>query len=400
MNAAVFFVSGLLPDRAMILPEKLSSNGTNSEYSVVDSEQVKPSDITKTVNKKKAPVTLYNFGYAPKKVIEKFQSFCFSYSTLTEAITNLMKRKSLLKYKYNFISSSTTFQMLARPTSHDDTSAIRNALLALHKFTKDGHYKSVADAIEELLLSPKSWTCQKSLISVSTQTPPLTVFERDGGINNNLNYARVTPAEEIALDKIADAVLNKLQDKMLSSSKKSYKARKHKLPTNDDGSPVFSPKRQKTPKTCSASSSPSYQSGSQVLNGNGFSQLVDRLSSLDPDYEPSVAGNIGGTNVGSKRSKRKTKLLHDYSKLMQNDEESGSGEDDEEVELPPDIELLTPLYRLRKNYTPETSLKAKYSRIFLLNPKFFQLGSVQLAPCSLDVVEETETLLQVVSGSV
>lgn len=395
----------------MILPEKVSSNA-GSEYSVVDSEHDKTAAAyaTKaaptTTTKKKSPVTLYNFGYAPKPVIEKFQSFCFNYSTLTEAITNLMRRKSLLKYKYNYISSNVTFQMLARPTSLDDTGAIRNALLALHKFTKDGHYKSVADAIEELLLSPKPKSKSQSNCTASTQTAPLGLFETTGGlINDNQNYARVSTAEEIALNKIADAVINRLQEKIVKKVNKTARAGKHKLPDGSSPSSV-SPKRKKSPKTSGTSSPASLSSSSDtnsVFNINGYSQLVGRLSSMDPDYEP--AGIPGGNTQANswaqgdqKRVRRKTKLLHDYSKLMQNDESGSEEEEDTADLLPPDIELLNPLYRLRKNYRPEPS-GARYRRLFSLSPKFFQLGSVKLAPCSLDVADKAESLLKTVSES-
>ena len=373
----------------MILPEKKSST-PEPDFSVIGPDQVKPTDL-KSINKKKGPVTLYNFGYAPKVVIEKFQSFCFNYSTLTEAIINLMKRKRLLIYKYNYISSSVTFQMLARPTSLDETGAIRNALLALHKFTKDGHYKSVADAIEELLLSPKNKPLDQSILhSVCTQTMP--TCEANGLTVGTHNYTMVGTAEEIALSKIADAVISKLQDKLEKRSRlqgKNVKYRKRKLLENSSSNASTSPKRQKSPKS-SGRSSPGIKN--DIVSDTYYS-LNNKVQSCDPDYQPNI-NEKNWEKLDKKRSKRSTMSRHDYT-LIHHEESDKDGDD---IELPPDIDLLIPLYRLTRTYKPESS-KAKYDKLFSLNAKFYQLGSVKLSPCSLDIADKTEELLRTVLES-
>lgn len=80
--------------------------------------------------------------------------------------------------------------MLARPTVKDDPATIKQAILKLHKYAKDGRYKSVSDSIEELLMStPNSCAC-------STKKPIMTTG--------------IKLSEKEALEKISEAVYNKL----------------------------------------------------------------------------------------------------------------------------------------------------------------------------------------------
>jgi len=151
-------------------------------------------DTKEEATKKKQPVTLYNFGYAPKDVIEKFQDFCIHFPTLTAAIESLLERDKDLTTKYRFISTTVTYQMLARPTVKDDAVAIKAAILKLHKYAKDGRYKSVSDSIEELLMSP----------SLDNDKSPETKQLSNGCL--------FTSKEQQALEKITDAVYKRLQN--------------------------------------------------------------------------------------------------------------------------------------------------------------------------------------------
>jgi len=158
--------------------------------------------VTTTIDNdsSKASVTLYNFGYAPKEVIEKFQSFCINYPTLTAAIHNLLLMDKNLKYKYRFLTSSVTYQMLARPTVKDDTQVLKNAILKLHKYAKDGRYKSVSDAIEELLMSS------------SKQDPPSPVES-----NNSTQFTMDWQVKK-SLEVVVEAVYTKILDNLYLSN--------------------------------------------------------------------------------------------------------------------------------------------------------------------------------------
>jgi len=158
--------------------------------------------VTTTIDNdsSKASVTLYNFGYAPKEVIEKFQSFCINYPTLTAAIHNLLLMDKNLKYKYRFLTSSVTYQMLARPTVKDDTQVLKNAILKLHKYAKDGRYKSVSDAIEELLMSS------------SKQDPPSSVES-----NNSTQFTMDWQVKK-SLEVVVEAVYTKILDNLYLSN--------------------------------------------------------------------------------------------------------------------------------------------------------------------------------------
>jgi len=149
--------------------------------------------------KKKCPVTLYNFGYAPKNVIEKFQDFCIHYPTLTSAIENLLKRDMLLSKKYKFVTSQVTYQMLARPTAKDDPTAIKASIMKLHKYAKDGRYKSVADSIEELLMSPHQ--------TKPTNEANCSCFKATSCLNGS---KVISSPQAQALESIADAVYKRL----------------------------------------------------------------------------------------------------------------------------------------------------------------------------------------------
>lgn len=158
--------------------------------------------VTTTIenDNSKASVTLYNFGYAPKEVIERFQSFCINYPTLTAAIHNLLLMDKNLKYKYRFLTSSVTYQMLARPTVKDDTQVLKNAILKLHKYAKDGRYKSVSDAIEELLMS-------------SPKPDQLNTIEP----NNSTQFTMDWQVKK-SLEVVVEAVYSKILDNLYTSN--------------------------------------------------------------------------------------------------------------------------------------------------------------------------------------
>lgn len=174
-------------------------NVTTSQKTLIMGKRKSSPNEQKDDAKRKPPVTLYNFGYAPKDVIEKFQQFCIYFPTLTAAIENLLQRDEKLTYKYRFISSSVTYQMLARPTVKDDPAAIKSAILKLHKYAKDGRYKSVSDSIEELLMSTPQ---KKSLECSCSKNNSITVPNGDSSIN---------PNGIGALEKITESVCKRLR---------------------------------------------------------------------------------------------------------------------------------------------------------------------------------------------
>ena len=95
----------------------------------------------------------YNFGYTPLEVIKKFQDFVLKFATLTDAINELLLLDRNLKSNYQFIKVSVTYRMLTGPTVTDDTEELKQAILKLHKYSRDKGYKTVSNAIEELIIS-------------------------------------------------------------------------------------------------------------------------------------------------------------------------------------------------------------------------------------------------------
>ncbi|CAK8692247.1 uncharacterized protein LOC143462587 [Clavelina lepadiformis] len=259
--------------------------------------------------------TLYNFGYTAKEVIEKFQLFCYNYSTLGDAIYALLKRDKLLKKKYRFITTPVTYQMLARPTLQDRPSAVRSAMLAMHKYTKDGRYKSVADAIEELLFGPEA----KKMASVGMNT---TMHGDE--TSSGFQYTMLSDVEQEALCKIADVVFVRL------STMENEKTRRSKKPTTS--------KKSNSPSG-KVHTSPSSKSDNFVA-----AQSKQYSLQRDPDYSP----------TGQKQL-----VWQKTMKVKSESDDSGTSPRDvthlhnpfvEPFILPPDIEMLTPLKRLISGY--------------------------------------------------
>jgi len=134
--------------------------------------------------------TLFNLGHAPREVIEKFQIFCFNYNSLSDAISALLKRDQLLVKKYRFLRPSVSYQMLVKPTINDGPVKMKKAMLALRQYARDGKYRLVANAIEELLNSPDS----ENMCQVSDTTACMVL----------------KPVEQEALSKIADVLVQRL----------------------------------------------------------------------------------------------------------------------------------------------------------------------------------------------
>lgn len=141
---------------------------------------------------------LYNFGHAPFQVIQKFQDFCTQFSSLSEALVEILSREPLLKRKYIFITAPVMYQMLARPTRDESRPMLEASIEALKKFTRRGRYDSVCHAIEELLFSPQrdlSLSCDKATCTYG---------------NIDCNYTELTQVEQDVLEKIADTLVYKL----------------------------------------------------------------------------------------------------------------------------------------------------------------------------------------------
>lgn len=143
-------------------------------------------------------IEVLDFGHAPLEVIEKFQTFCKDHSSLGEAIISLLNRECLLTRKYKFIGCAVTYQLLAEPTTNDSKSKLDIALKALQRFTRRGKYDSIANAIEELLISPD--VRSSHFVDKATWT--------DGNVGTN--YTELSNNEQLVLEQIADALLNKL----------------------------------------------------------------------------------------------------------------------------------------------------------------------------------------------
>ena len=280
--------------------------------------------------------TLYNFGYAPKEVIEKFQFFCYQHSTLSNAIESLLQRDEFLKYKYRFISSPVTYQMLARPTIYDKPQSVRSAMLSLHKYMKQSKYKSVADAIEELLFGfENSLTCD---VGVNTIAP----------YNKDREYTEISAVEEEALSKIADALVRKLglYPNPIESKKRSPKNDTRKKYCKSDKIVVSVPKQK-------LSVSPKYKSISPKDKGKTNSPIKQKLKLQklvdDPDYFPAGSGNRKclWSKAASNSPEECSKItFSSYNTIV-------------EEKIPPvDVETLTPMERFGFHYNKPCTSKS------------------------------------------
>ena len=263
--------------------------------------------------------TLYNFGYAPKEVIEKFQCFCYQFTTLTDAINSLLEKDVLLKYKYRFISAPVTYQMLAKPTVYDQPSLVRSAMLSLHKYMKQGRYKSVADAIEELLFAVED---SKTSSSVGINTTAQS--------NGAYQYTAISKVEEEALSKIADALVLKLAKFEDTSPQKRLHT--SKTETGDHKEVIAIPESPKAKRSCS----PREKALKAKNTSPGKLKLKKKLCE-DPDYSPT--------------DHRKCLWSKTISAAHSNPSVSFSNGGVLEETIPPvDMDTVIPLKRLLPNY--------------------------------------------------
>ena len=306
--------------------------------------------------------TLYNFGYAPKEVIERFQCFCYQYPSLTEAIQSLLERDKLLKTKYRFMTPAVTYQMLAKPTSYDEPNSVRLAMVSLHKYMKQGRYKSVADAIEELLFGVNGPLIKTKSVGVNTTDQLLMHSE----------YSMISVAEHEALCKIANVVMQKLQQMPISDpkfqSKNVLKTPKIKVKThvvvdcllpNEKKSKASSPKDKLKVKNIS----PVRQ------------KQKPRKLSADPEYFPKGTRKC----LWKKRGKESPDQTHSptykptFSPLQ-------------EHEPFVDVELLTPLRKYDANHKfscEQQSIVSRDVNVLRSNPNnktIFMLENLGLVP--------------------
>jgi len=273
--------------------------------------------------------TLYNFGYAPKEVIEKFQCFCYQYSSLSEAIQSLLQRDKLLKIKYRFLTPPVTYQMLAKPTIHDQPNSVRLAMVSLHKYMKQGRYKSVADAIEELLFGVDCSTTKTKSVGVNTS----------GKFKSDSEFMMISDAEHEALCKIADVLMQKLQERS-----KPHKVTKHvkKMPKMEHNRPVainnFSTIEE--PKSSSPKNKLKVRNASPVRQ-----KQKSRKLSIDPEYFPKGTKKCLWSKVETGKDSPEQ-----IDSLMENNNLSNDTPSQEHFERLVDVELLTPLCKFDPLY--------------------------------------------------
>lgn len=265
--------------------------------------------------------TLYNFGFAPVEIIERFQWFCFKYSTLADAIDALLDRDRFLFNKYRFMTPPVLYQMLAKPTDNDSPLVVKKAMMSLHKYTKEGRYKSVADAIEELLISPES-----------LDSYPYFTYSSCDCSNNGLScsHTMITPAEEEALEKIADALFKKIILMAPATAKKNKQKK------------VTSPKKMKESEI-----------SAKLSVNTGKKPKTSKVFVPDPDYNPNT---------------EHSHLLWSGKKLItslsSHKEISSSGVTNPQHLNAPDSELNIPLERLIPEYVkpiPRSLLLHKFT---------------------------------------
>ena len=93
-----------------------------------------------------------NLGHAPKKVIERFGSFCSGHATLTAAIDKLLEVQKRLKYRYEFVNDKTTCELLVKLPPSEDVGALKASVFSLCEYAAKRHYCDVIDAVEELVM--------------------------------------------------------------------------------------------------------------------------------------------------------------------------------------------------------------------------------------------------------
>ena len=94
------------------------------------------------------------FGCAPGDVIEKFNLFCKSRSSLASAIFELLGRATNLKLKYKLKDRSRTYEMIAKKSKKENKDNLNKAIGKLCAFAESNGNYDVVCAIEELLFSP------------------------------------------------------------------------------------------------------------------------------------------------------------------------------------------------------------------------------------------------------
>ena len=100
---------------------------------------------------------IFYLGDAPEVVGRKFQDFCSNFDKLTDAVNSLLEMDNDLVNKYRFLPLPDDTPIHVQSTSLDDPQEVREAMIKLNKYAKKGKYKSVSNAIEELLMSyPRS----------------------------------------------------------------------------------------------------------------------------------------------------------------------------------------------------------------------------------------------------
>lgn len=182
--------------------------------SLVNSKVTNSNDSAAETRRPVSDSHFYNLGHAPFEVIQKFQEFCCSYKSLTEALLEILSREPLLKRKYHFIITPVMYQMLARPTHVDSENILEATIEVLKKFTRRGRYDSMSNAIEELLFSPMQGT--ESLCDKATWTC--------GNIGNN--YTELSQGEQDVLEKIADTLIYRISTMTPAPKKRKYRPKK------------------------------------------------------------------------------------------------------------------------------------------------------------------------------
>lgn len=251
----------------------------------------------------------YNFGHAPFEVIQKFQEFCCSYKSLTEALLEILSREPLLKRKYHFIITPVMYQMLARPTHVDSEAILEATIEVLKKFTRRGRYDSVSHAIEELLFSPTlntelscdkaTWTC--------------------GNIGNN--YTELSQGEQDVLEKIADTLIYRIGTLAPPSRKRKSKPKKDspskKQKTNEIPSAVSSKKNELTPAPIIRNNSCKVSSNHLCLNSlHHTSDGLQRSEPPDIELVIPMKNFLPKETCSSKTAKSPNSVPSEHAKFL------------------------------------------------------------------------------------
>ena len=75
-----------------------------------------------------------SFGFAPKKVVKLFASFCSSYTTLSAAIEKLLENQERWKPSYKFSSGEPTSELFVKFPTNENVETLKGSIYKLYEF--------------------------------------------------------------------------------------------------------------------------------------------------------------------------------------------------------------------------------------------------------------------------